>query len=77
MYEARLPCGPINNIEEIVNDPQIAARNMIIEVEDGTAGRIRLAGNPIKISAFADPHLRPTAPELDADRERILKDFGL
>jgi CoA:oxalate CoA-transferase len=77
LYEARLPCGPINNIEEIVGDPQVAARNMIVEVEDGIAGRIRLAGNPIKLSAFNDPHLRPTAPNLDEDRERILKDFGL
>jgi CoA:oxalate CoA-transferase len=31
-----------------------------------------MAGNPIKMSGFADPPTRPPAPTLDADRERIL-----
>jgi len=69
---AGLPCGPINTFAEIVADPQIAARNMLVEVDDPRAGRVRLFGCPIKMSAFPDPHLRPTAPELDGDRDRIL-----
>jgi len=74
---AGLPCGPINTFAEVVTDPQVAARNMLVEVDDLRAGRVRLFGCPIKMSAFADPHLRPSAPELDGDRERILTDLGL
>jgi CoA:oxalate CoA-transferase len=73
---AGLPCGPINTIAEVVADPQVAARNMLVEVDDPVAGRVTLFGCPIKLSAFDDPHVRATAPELDADRERILKDLA-
>jgi CoA:oxalate CoA-transferase len=73
---AGLPCGPINTVEDVVNDPQVAARNMIIEVDDPTAGRVKLFGCPIKMSAFEDPHVRPSAPALDGDRRRILEELG-
>jgi len=72
---AGLPCGPINTYAEVVTDPQVAARNMIVEVDDPQAGRVKLFGCPIKMSAFTDSHERSTAPDLDADRERILADF--
>jgi CoA:oxalate CoA-transferase len=49
---------------------------MIVEVDDPRAGRVKVFGCPIKLSAFADPHLRATAPELDADRERILQELA-
>jgi CoA:oxalate CoA-transferase len=70
-----LPCGPINAIADVVADPQVAARNMLVEIHDPTAGRVALPGCPIKTSAFEDPHVRATAPALDGDREAILKDL--
>jgi CoA:oxalate CoA-transferase len=73
---AGLPCGPINTVEQVVNDPQVAARNMIVEVDDPRAGKVKLFGCPIKMSAFDDPHVRAPAPELDGDRERILREFA-
>jgi CoA:oxalate CoA-transferase len=45
-----------------------AARNMLVEVPDGSGGTLKLAGNPLKMSAFADPRTRRAAPDLDADR---------
>jgi CoA:oxalate CoA-transferase len=60
----------------VVGDPQVAARNMIVEIDDPKAGRFRGFGCPIKMSAFADPHVRPSAPDLDADRERILEELA-
>jgi len=69
---AGVPCGPINNIAQVVEDPHVKARNMIIQSHDPTAGDVRMAGNPIKLSAFDDPRERPAAPELDADRSNIL-----
>jgi CoA:oxalate CoA-transferase len=72
-----VPCGPINNVEQALHHPQVEARNMLITVDDPDAGTLRLAGNPLKFSAFPDPPTRPPAPTLDRDRDRILKELGL
>jgi CoA:oxalate CoA-transferase len=74
---AGVPCGPVNNIAQAIAHPQTDARNMLVAVDDPVAGPLRLAGNPMKFSAFADPPTRPPAPELDADRDPILRELGL
>jgi CoA:oxalate CoA-transferase len=71
-----VPCGPINNIAQAIAHPQVAARNMLVEVPDGSGGTLKLAGNPLKMSAFADPPTRAPAPDLDADRQAILAYVG-
>ena len=75
--KAGIPCGPINNIAQALEHPQVSARNMLIETDDPAAGRVRLAGNPMKLSAFADPTTREPAPDLDGDRAAILRELGL
>ena len=74
--KAGVPCGPINNVAQAIAHPQVAARNMLVEVPDGSGGTLKLAGNPIKMSAFADPTTRRAAPDLDADRAAILSYIG-
>jgi CoA:oxalate CoA-transferase len=74
---AEVPCGPINDVAAVMRDPQILARNMIVESLDPDLGPIRMQGNPIKLSAHEDPKMRPAAPELDADRAAILRELGL
>ena len=74
---AGIPCGPINNVAQALAHPQVAARNMLITVEDPVAGTLKLAGNPLKLSAFPDPPTRPPAPALDADRAKLLKELGI
>ena len=69
---AGIPCGPINNIEQVLADPQVIARNMIVTAEDPEAGIIRMGGNPIKLSGVADPTTREPAPLLDEHRQAIL-----
>ena len=69
-----VPCGPINDIAHALADPQIAARNMVVTVEDETAGTLHTAGNPIKMSGFPDPKIRAAAPELGRDQARVLGD---
>lgn len=71
--EAGVPCGPINDVEQVLNDPHVNARNMVISSHDPVAGEVRMAGNPIKLSAHADAPTRPAAPDLDADREAVLR----
>jgi CoA:oxalate CoA-transferase len=71
-----VPCGPINNVAQAIEHPQVAARNMLVSVPDGSGGTLRLAGNPLKMSAFDDPKTRRAAPDLDADRATILSYIG-
>jgi CoA:oxalate CoA-transferase len=74
---ARLPCGPINNVAQVLADPHVRARNMVVSIEDPTLGRLEMAGNPIKLSAFADPTTRGAVPPLDEGRARLLAELGL
>jgi CoA:oxalate CoA-transferase len=67
---AGVPCSLVQTVADAVEHPQVRARNMIV-----TAGGLRMAGNPIKLSAFADPSMRRPAPDLDADSERIRREF--
>ena len=73
LEKAGVPCGPINNVQQVTSDPQIMERNMIIKTDDPVSGEVAMAGNPIKISGLTDPLTRNAAPELDADRIEILK----
>ncbi len=70
---AGVPCGPINDIAQVVTDPHVVSRNMIISAHDEQAGEIRMAGNPIKMTGFDDPAQRPAAPNLDGNREAVEK----
>lgn len=74
---AGVPSGPINSVDRVIEDPHVAARTMVIETDDPVAGRVRMAGNPVKVSGYADPATRGAAPELDADRDRILSDLAV
>jgi len=77
LEKAGLPCGPVNNVAQALAHPQTEARNMLVEVDDQVTGRLKLAGNPMKFSAFADPSAREPAPDLDVDRQKILRELGL
>ena len=63
--DAGVPCGPINNVSQVMADPQVRARNMIVTTHDPDFGKLELAGNPMKLSAFPDPTIRPAAQALD------------
>jgi CoA:oxalate CoA-transferase len=72
---AGVPCGPINDVAEVMADPQVTARKMVIRVLDDVAGESSMPGNPIKLSAFEDPSTREPAPDLDRDRQRLLDEL--
>ena len=70
---AGVPCGPIQNVAKAIADPQILARNMVIELAAPDGGKPFLAaGNPIKISDMDDTLKDARAPTLDGDRQAIL-----
>ena len=66
-----IPCGPINNVEQVLTDRHVIARNMVVIVEDAEVGTLKLAGNPIKLSASTDAATRPPVPALDESGEAI------
>ena len=72
---AGIPCAPINDVAHAVADPQVVARNMVVPLLDDALPGIKLAGLPIKMSAYPEALSRPAAPDLDGDRARILADF--
>ena len=72
LTNAGVPCGPINSVSDVISDPQIAHRNMLIATPVGQTQRFLMAGNPIKLSSTKDPATRPHAPALDENRQSIL-----
>ncbi|MEX2298026.1 MAG: CoA transferase [Dongiaceae bacterium] len=72
---AQIPHAPINNVADVIADPHVQARNMIVDVDDPDLPGLKVAGNPIKMSGFADPVTRARVPKLDEDRARILRDL--
>ena len=79
LEESGVPCGPINSVRDVLKDEQVAARNMIVSIEDenGRGQAMKVAGNPIKYSNFADPIRRGPAPMLDENRQALLQELGL
>ena len=76
MEELKIPCGPIYNIKQAVENPQIEARNMIVKSYHKIIGEFKLAGNPIKMSSYKDENKRGDIPDLDEHRDKILKEFS-
>ena len=72
-----IPCGPIYNIKQAVENPQIKSRNMIVSSTHKKIGKFKMAGNPIKMSNYKDPSTRGEIPDLDQHRKKILKDFKI
>ena len=71
----KIPCGPIYNIKEAVENPQVEARNMIVKAYHKVIGEFKLAGNPIKMSSYKDENKRGNIPDLDEHRKKILEEF--
>jgi CoA:oxalate CoA-transferase len=70
---AGLPTGRVQDMAEVMRDPQLLARNMVQGVRPRPGGPTFVAaGNPIKMSTLAEPAMRDPAPALDGDRQTIL-----
>jgi crotonobetainyl-CoA:carnitine CoA-transferase CaiB-like acyl-CoA transferase len=73
---AGIPCGPINNYEEALGDPQVVARSMVVEVDHPTLGRIKSLGSAIKLSA-TPAIVERTAPLLGQHTDCVFAEAGL
>ena len=70
-----IPCGPINDYAQVFQDPQVLAREMVVDVEHPTLGTIKALGSPIKMSA-TPPDVRRRAPLLGEHTREILSQTG-
>ena len=74
LNQAGIPCSPINSVDKLFTDPQVEARNMLVEVEQPKVGKIKVAGNPIKLSDIPPEEEIPAepAPSIGEHTEEIL-----
>ncbi len=71
LRKARIPCAPVNTLEQALSDPQVVARNMVVEVEHPEGGSVKMPGNPIKLSATNDDGYAPP-PLLGQHTDEVL-----
>jgi len=70
-----IPCGPINDYAQVFADRQVVAREMVVETEHPTLGRLKTLGSPIKMSA-TPPDVSRRAPQLGEHTDDVLREAG-
>jgi len=70
-----IPCGPINDYASVFADPQVRAREMVVETDHPSLGRTRTLGSPIKMSE-TPPDVGRRAPMLGEHTDQVLREAG-
>ena len=76
LQSARIPCAPVYNVQQAVNDEQVLFRRMIVDVEHPLGGSTKVAGNPIKLSDTYEDTFTPP-PLLGQHNEEVFASLGL
>lgn len=71
MVEKGVPAGPVNTLDEAVASPQVLQRNMIVEMDHPACGKLKMTGNPIKMSESKEEVFTPV-PALGEHNQEIL-----
>ena len=66
-----VPAAPVNNLDRAFAEPPVAERGMVVEYDHPDVGKVRLPGNPIKISGGGEPISKP-APRLGEHTDLVL-----
>lgn len=74
LTDAEVPCAPVQTIDQVFQAPQVLHRDMLMEVEHPTAGKIRMAGIPVKFSV-TPASVRMPPPLLGEHNSEILKNW--
>ena len=75
LQEVGIPCGPIYDMEQVYADPQVQARDMMVELEDPDLGTLKNIGIPVKLSATPGK-IRHRAPALGEHTQEVLLEVG-
>ena len=73
--QAGVPCGPINRVSDVVNDPQVLARDMIAEVPHPNVPELRMPNSPLKLTE-TPPSIRRPPPLLGQHNQEVLAELG-
>ncbi|MQG08682.1 MAG: CoA transferase [SAR202 cluster bacterium] len=74
---AGVPCGPINNVKEVVENEQVLARNMIVDIPGHpNVPNLRTPNSPLKLS-LTPPQIKMPPPLLGQHNKEVLKGMGL
>jgi crotonobetainyl-CoA:carnitine CoA-transferase CaiB-like acyl-CoA transferase len=73
LEQKRIPCARVNNFSEALNDEQILARNMVIDLHHPNGNKTRGPGNPIKLSRNSEESFS-AAPLLGEHTDGVLAD---
>jgi crotonobetainyl-CoA:carnitine CoA-transferase CaiB-like acyl-CoA transferase len=69
-----VPVAPINSVDQVVNDPQVLLREMVVDLEHPTLGTLRTLGTPVKEAGA--PPFRPVPPRaLGEDTDAVLREL--
>ncbi|HHL4083220.1 MULTISPECIES: CaiB/BaiF CoA-transferase family protein [unclassified Burkholderia] len=71
---AGVPCGPINDLDEVFDNEQVIARGMQVSLPHPCGADVKLVRNPIRMSA-TPPDARTAPPLLGAQTEDVLRDM--
>jgi len=74
LRQARIPCGPVNDFAHALQEPQVVARDMVVEVPLRTGETVRMPGNPVKLSATGTTGYTPP-PAVGEHTEAVLRDW--
>ncbi|SDK14302.1 CaiB/BaiF CoA transferase family protein [Microbulbifer yueqingensis] len=74
LSDAHVPCGPINNLEQVFSDPQVQAREMVVEQPHPTAGSVRTVRNPVVFSESPLDY-EQAPPVLGQHTEEVLREI--
>jgi len=72
---AGVPAGPVKTIEQMLADPQVRARDMVVDLDHPKAGVTQAIGCPVKFSATPS-HVGRPAPMLGQHTSEVLGEFG-
>ena len=73
---AKVPCGPINDLADVFNDPQVVERGMTLPVPHPHSDTLRLVSSPLKLSA-TPVQLRRAPPLLGQHTDEVLQELGV
>ena len=74
LYDADVPASPVNTVSEMIDDPQVRARGMLVTRNQSGVGEMTSIGDALRLGSSADAAL---SPELGEHTGQVLSDLGL